>query len=283
MLLLALSRTARRNKRTRRIPRSAVIGLAVIALYLALALFAPLIAPYPEMAIVARPYESPSLRFWLGTDTLGRDMLSRIIFGARNTLGIALLTTLLSFLLGGGAGLLAATAGRWIDQGLSRAADVLIALPKLIFALMLLAMLGTSVATLITIIAVLDSPRVFRLSRALAVNVSAMDFVDVARLRGESALWIVRKEVLPNILTPLLGEFGVRFVFVFSFIAALGFLGLGLQPPTADWGSMVKENATLVSFGNVIAMVPAAAIAILALAVNTVLDWAMNLSTGLTD
>jgi len=257
--------------------------LAVIALYLALALFAPLIAPYHEMAIVARPYEPPSLRFWLGTDTLGRDMLSRIIFGARNTLGIALLTTLLSFLLGGGAGLLAATAGRWIDQALSRAADVLIALPKLIFALMILAMLGTSVTTLITTIAVLDSPRVFRLSRALAVNVSAMDFVDVARLRGESAFWIVRKEVLPNILTPLLGEFGVRFVFVFSFMAALGFLGLGLQPPTADWGSMVKENATLVSFGNVIAIVPAAAIAILALAVNTVLDWAMNLSAGLTD
>lgn len=282
-MLLVLSRAAKRGKRTRRIPRSAAIGLAVIALYLALALFAPLIAPYREMGIVARPYEAPSLRFWLGTDTLGRDMLSRIIFGARNTLGIALLTTLLSFLLGGGAGLLAATAGRWLDQALGRAADVLIALPKLIFALMILAILGTSVTTLIITIAVLDSPRVFRLSRALAVNVSAMDFVDVARLRGESAFWIVRKEVLPNLLTPLLGEFGVRFVFVFSFIAALGFLGLGLQPPTADWGSMVKENATLVSFGNVIAIVPAAAIAILALAVNTVLDWAMNLSTGLTD
>ena len=175
----------------------------------------------------------------MGTDQLGRDMFSRLIYGARNTVGIALLTTILSFALGGGLGLLAAIAKGWIDQGLSRIVDALMAIPVLIFALLLLSIFGTSVTTWCWCMAVLDSTRVFRLTRAVAQNVVVMDYVEAARLRGEKLPWIMRREILPNIMAPLVAEFGLRFCFVFLTISALSFLGLGLQPPTADWGSMV--------------------------------------------
>lgn len=270
-------------QRIRRIPIPALIGIAVILVNAIVAIFAPFIAPYGEAEIVGLPYNPPDAVFLLGTDTLGRDMLSRIVYGARNTIGIALLTTLLSFFLGAGAGFLAATVGGWVDQLLSRAVDVMISIPKLIFALMILSIVGASVPTMIVTIALLDSTRIFRLSRALAVNISALDFVDVARLRGESTFWIVRKEILPNVAAPLLAEFGLRFTFVFLFISSLGFLGLGIQPPAADWGSMVKDNSTLITFGSLAALMPALAIAMLALAVNFVIDWAVNLTSGLKD
>lgn len=270
-------------QRIRRIPVPALIGLMIIAINIAVAVTAPLIAPFGESEIAGLPYNPPDATFLLGTDTLGRDMLSRIIYGARNTIGIALVTTLLSFLLGAGAGFVAATAGGWTDQILSRTVDVMMSIPKLIFALMILSILGASVPTMIVTIAVLDSTRIFRLSRSLAINVGALDFVEVARLRGESTFWIVRKEILPSVTSPLLAEFGLRFTFVFLFISSLGFLGLGIQPPAADWGSMVKDNSTLITFGSLVALVPALAIATLALAVNFVVDWAVNMTSGLED
>ena len=145
-------------------------------------------------------------------------------------------------MLGGALGLIAAVLGGWVDQVLSRAVDVLMAIPQLIFALVLLSIFGPSVVNLILIIAVLDSTRVFRLTRAVAMNVVVMDFVEAARLHGEKLGWIMRREVLPNILPPLVAEFGLRFCFVFLTISALSFLGLGIQPPTADWGSMVERT-----------------------------------------
>ncbi len=270
-------------QRIRRIPIPALIGLTVIAINIAVALTAPLIAPFGESEIAGLSYNSPDTTFLLGTDSIGRDMLSRIIYGARNTIGIALVTTLLSFLLGAGAGFVAATAGGWTDQILSRTVDVMISIPKLIFALMILSILGASIPTMIVTIAVLDSTRIFRLSRSLAINVGVLDFVEVARLRGENTFWIVRKEILPSVTAPLLAEFGLRFTFVFLFISSLGFLGLGIQPPAADWGSMVKDNSTLITFGSLVAFVPALAIAILALAVNFVVDWVVNMTSDLKD
>ena len=272
-----------RRSRRRRIPLVALIGLIVIAFYGLVGLLAPMISPHGETEIVGNPYEPPGLRFWLGTDNLGRDMLSRLIYGARNTISIALATTLLSFLVGVSGGFLAASAGGWVDQLLGRSVDVLMAVPKLIFALLILTILGTSIPTLIVTIAVLDSTRVFRLSRSLAMGIGVMDFVEVARLRGESLLWIMRKEILPNAIAPLMVEFGLRFCFVFLFISALGFLGLGIQPPTADWGSMVKDNSALITFGSIVPVLPAAAIAILALAVNFAIDWVVKLTSGLKD
>jgi peptide/nickel transport system permease protein len=266
-----------------RAPVSAWLGLLVIAAYAVVAVFAPLVAPHGESVVVGNQYEPWSEQFFFGTDQLGRDMLSRLIFGARNTIGIAVLTTSLSFLIGGVLGLLAATLGGWADQLLARAVDILMAIPQLIFALMLLSIFGSSMVNLILIIAVLDSTRVFRLTRAVAMNVVVLDFVEAARLQGERLGWIMTREVLPNILPPIVVEFGLRFCFVFLTISALSFLGLGIQPPTADWGSMVRENATLINYGDVTPLLPAGAIALLTVAVNFVVDWLLHKTSGLKD
>jgi len=264
-------------------PWSAKLGVALIVIYVVVALFAPLIAPYGERAIVGYEYEPWSQTHPLGTDNLGRDMLSRLIYGARNTVGIAFATTMLAFLLGGAMGLIAATLGGWTDQLLSRLVDVMMAIPQLIFALLILTIVGTSVLSLILVIAVLDSTRVYRLSRAVAMNIVVMDFVEAAKLRGEGLWWIIRHELLPNAMPPLVAEFGLRFCYVFLFISALSFLGLGIQPPTADWGSMVRENATLISFGDITPLLPAACIAVLTIAVNFVVDWFLMKTSGLKE
>ena len=264
-------------------PVSTWFGIVVLVIYVLVALMAPVLAPFGEAEVVGRQYEPWSDQFVFGTDQIGRDVFSRLIFGARNTVGIAIVTTLLSFVLGGTVGMLSATIGGWVDQIAGRAVDVLMAIPQLIFALVLLSIFGTSAINLILIIAVLDSTRVYRLSRAVAMNVVVLDFVEAAKLQGESLGRIVASEVLPNILPPLVAEFGLRFCFVFLTIAALSFLGLGIQPPTADWGSMVRENATLISYGDITPLLPASAIALLTIAVNFVVDWFLHKASGLKD
>ena len=262
-------------------PFSAKLGLVTITAYLVVALFAPVVAPYSETEILGGAYEVWSDKYLLGTDNLGRDMLSRLIFGARNTIGIALAAVVIAFAIGGVTGMLSAILGGWYDTIISRIVDILMAIPGLVFALLILTILGTSMTTLVLVIAVLDSTRVYRITRAAAMNVAVMDFVEVARLRGEGLWWVIRKEILPNIMAPLLAEFGLRFCFVFLFIAALSFLGLGIQPPTADWGSMVRDNATLINYDDITPLLPAAAIAVLTVAVNFVVDWLLHQSSGL--
>ena len=264
-------------------PWSARFGLLVIAIYVFAAFAAPILTPYGESEIVGSEFEPWGEGFVLGTDNLGRDMLTRLLYGARNTIGIAFATTCLAFLLGGAGGLMATTLGGWTDQVLSRMVDVLMAIPTLIFALLILTITGTSILALILVIAVLDSTRVFRLARAVSMNVVVLDFVEAARLRGEGTGWIIFREVLPNSLPPLVAEFGLRFCFVFLFISALSFLGLGLQPPTADWGSMVRDNATLITYGDITPLLPAAAIALLTVGVNFVVDWFLHKTSGLRD
>jgi peptide/nickel transport system permease protein len=277
------SRGTRLWRNLRKAPASAWFGLIVIAIYLVTAVFAPLLAPYSETELIGGAFEPWGGQFILGTDQLGRDMLSRLIYGARNTVGIAFLTTLLSFLLGGALGLAAAISGGWVDQALSRSVDVLMSIPQLIFALVLLSILGPSVLNLIIIIAVLDSTRVFRLSRSVAQGVVVMDYVEAARLRGEKLPWIMRREILPNIMPPMVAEFGLRFCFVFLTISALSFLGLGIQPPTADWGSMVRDNAALITYGDITPLLPAGAIALLTVSVNFVVDWFLHKTSGLKE
>jgi peptide/nickel transport system permease protein len=264
-------------------PISAWFGMIVILIYAVCAIFAPLIAPYGEAEIVGKAYQPASGQFLIGTDQIGRDLFSRLIYGARNTIGIALITTLVSFCVGGTFGVLAALKRGWLDLGISRLVDAFLAIPVLIFALMLLAVFGKSITNLVLILALLDSTRVFRLARAVAMNVVVMDFVEAARLRGENMRWIVYKEIVPNILPPLITEFGLRFCFVFLTISALSFLGVGIQPPTADWGSMVAENKTLITYGNPTPLYPAAAIALLTVAVNFVVDWFLHKTSGLRD
>ena len=270
-------------------PLTARFGLLVILVYVFVALFAPFIAPYGEAEVFPIPYAPWSSEFLFGTDQIGRDIFSRLIYGARNTVGIAVATTALAFIIGGILGLAAAIARGWLDQLLSRTVDVLMAIPSLIFALVLLSIFGSTVTNLIIIIAVLDSTRVFRLTRAVSINVVVMDYVEAARLRGEGLVWIMRREILPNIMPPLIAEFGLRFCFVFLTIAALSFLGVGIQPPTADWGSMVRENASLIQFAQydikagLTPLLPASAIALLTVAVNFVVDWFLHKTSGIRD
>lgn len=264
-------------------PLTAKFGLFMIIAYIFVAVFAPLLAPYGEAEVVGRQYAPWSDEFLLGTDQIGRDMLSRMIYGARNSVSIAFITTVLAFVLGSIIGLLSATVGGWIDQLLGRFVDTLMAIPGLIFTLVMLTIFGTDLLTLILVIGVFDSTRVFRLSRAVALNIVVMDFVEAARLQGEKLPWIMLREVLPNILPPLAAEFGLRFCFVFLTIAALSFLGLGVQPPTADWGAMVYENNTLISYGDITPLLPAAAIALLTVSVNFVVDWFLHKTSGLRD
>ena len=264
-------------------PPTAVFGLVVVVVYSVLALLAPLLAPYGETQIVAGEYAPWSLAHPLGTDNLGRDMLTRLIYGARNTIGIAIVTTVLAFLVGGVGGLVAGTLRGWVDQLLGRVVDVLMAVPSLIFTLLLLAIFGTSVLSMIVIIAGVESTRIFRLARALALGIGVLDYVDAARLRGEGLAWLIAREILPNAVAPLIAEFGLRFCFVFLFIAGLSFLGLGIQPPTADWGSMVRESAALISYGDITPLLPAGAIALLTVGVNFIVDWMLHRSSGLND
>ncbi len=274
---MSLSRTLRS------MPLATRIAVVVTAAYALVALLAPLLAPHGQAEIVGAQFELWGGDYPLGTDALGRDMLSRLIWGARNTVGIALLTTVLAFALGSVTGLLAAALGGWTDLALSRTVDVLMAVPPLIFILLALSALGPGLVNLVLVIAVLDATRVFRLSRAAAMNVMVMDYIEAARLRGEGTWWIIRREVLPNIAAPLIAEFGLRFCFVFLTISALSFLGLGLPPPMADWGGMVRDNAALIAFGDTTPLLPAACIAVLTVSVNFIVDWLLHRASGLKD
>ncbi len=264
-------------------PLTAVFGLMVIVIYLFAALGAPHLAPYEQTAIVGGQFLPWNAEHRLGTDNLGRDTLSRMIYGARNTVGVALITTLIAFVVGAGMGLLSATVGRKLDQFLTLVVDIVMAIPALILSLVLLSILGTSLPVLVLVIALVDSTRVFRLTRAVAMNVVVMDFIEAAKIRGEGLFHLIFREILPNITAPLIAEFGLRFCFVFLTISALSFLGLGIQPPTADWGSMVREFASLIAFGDVTPLLPAGAIALLTVAVNFVVDWMLHRSSGLKD
>ncbi|MBL4627288.1 MAG: ABC transporter permease [Roseicyclus sp.] len=270
-------------KEMRTAPMTASFGMLMILIYIIVAVFAPLIAPFSETEIVGREYDAWNNVNLLGTDNLGRDMLSRLIYAARNTVGIAFIITALAFFLGSILGLLAAIVGGWVDQALSRTVDVLMAIPSLIFAMLLLTIFGTSVVSMIIVIALIDSTRVFRLARSVAMNIVVMDYVEAAKLRGEGLWRLITREILPNAMAPLVAEFGLRFCFVFLMISALSFLGLGMQPPTADWGSMVKDNATLITFGDITPLLPAGAIALLTVSVNFVVDWQLHRASGLKE
>ena len=262
---------------------SGVIGLAITASIVVAVLLAPLIAPFGEGELVGEVWGPVSATAWLGLDNLGRDLLTRLLYGGRITLLIALSSTAIAFLIGMTLGFAAAVRGGWVDTLLARGVDAVMAIPTLIFALVLLSVLGTSIPILIGTIAALSSTRVFRLSRALGGNIVAMDYVEAARLRGEGLAWLMVFEVLPNALMPLIAEFGLRLCANFLFIAALSFLGLGIQPPLADWGGMVRDNAAAVSYGGLAPLLPAAAIGIFAIGVNLVVDWILAGQSGQQD
>lgn len=267
--------------RAREIPISAWIGIGGIGIAVVCAVFAPFIAPYGERDIVGSVWEPMGGTYLLGTDNLGRDLLSRMIFGARTTLAVSLAATIISFSLGIFLSFTAAVSRGLLDQVLSRFNDLMMSIPTLIFALVVLAVLPQNLVVLILVMALVESTRVYRLGRAVALDVAVMEFVEAAKLRGEGTMWIIFREILPNTLSPLLAEFGLRFAFSILFLSTLSFLGLGIQPPAADWGGMVKDNKDGIIFGISAALVPGSAIAALAVCVNLVVDWLLKRTSSL--
>jgi peptide/nickel transport system permease protein len=262
---------------------SGLIGLIAVGTISLIVLAAPLIAPHGEGELLGEVWGPPSAEAWLGLDNLGRDLFTRLLYGGRITLLVALAATLLAMVIGCTLGFTAAIAGGLVDTVLARAIDAVLGIPTLIFALVLLSVLGTSIPVLIGTIACLASTRVFRLSRAIGGNIVALDYFEAARLRGEGVPWLLAFEVLPNALAPLTAEFGLRLCANFLFIAALSFLGLGIQPPLADWGGMVRDNAAAISFGGLAPLIPAAAIGVFAISINLVVDWVLAVQAGQAD
>jgi peptide/nickel transport system permease protein len=253
--------------------RSGKIGLAVLAFWIVVALLAPVLLPqnFGEMSD-AGVFEGMGADHWLGTDYLGRDMLARIIAGTPYTIGVAFAATLLACGAGALLGLLAAVSGGWLDAVLSRSLDTVVSIPSKMLALVIIAGFGSSITLLVATAAIVYTPGCFRIIRSLAVNINAMDYIVVARARGEGRAYIMRREILPNILGPLLADMGLRFVYAIRLLASLSFLGLGVQPPMADWGSLVRENLGALPVGGVSVVGPAIAIAMLTIAVNLVID-----------
>ncbi len=248
-------------------------GLLVVLAWLLVAALAPWLVPAPGQEIGALDvFAAPQAGHWLGADYLGRDMLGRVLLGARYTVGVALVAALLASTIGTVVALLAAVSGGWLDAVLSRGMDTLISIPSKLFALIMVAAFGASVPLLVATAAIIYVPGAFRIARALAINISALDYVLVARTRGETRWHLMLREVLPNILSPMLVDLGLRFVYVVLLLASLSFLGLGVQPPAADWGTLVRENLGALWQGGMAVVAPALAIASLTMAVNLVVD-----------
>ena len=253
---------------------TSVVCISVIVCFIFVVLFAPVLAPHPEGAILTN--ESFALRdetLMLGSDFLGRDLFSRLIYGARVTMSVALAISSIAFFVGAALGSFASVKGGWVDSTLSRIVDALISFPAIMIALIVISSLGSSFAVLIFTVAMIDATRVFRVARALGMDIVVQDYIEAARVRGEKLGWIMWHELLPNALAPLAAEFGIRFTYAILFISALSFLGLGVQPPHADLGVMVKENMQGLLYGSYAPIFPALCIAMVTLSVNLLVDW----------
>jgi peptide/nickel transport system permease protein len=257
------------------------IGLCIILFWALVAIFAPLLTPYPVGEIVDWDYfGAVSAKFLMGTDYLGRDILSRVMMGARFTVGISLAAVTIACTGGVLLGMIAAVAEGWFDMILSRLLDAFNGIPSLLFGLVVVAAVGSSIPVLVLTLAAIYLPGAYRFARALSVNVNTMDFVTVARARGERTPYLILHEIFPNILGPVLADLGLRFVFIVLVLSGLSFLGLGVQPPNADWGALVRENIGGLSFGAPAVLFPSIAIATLTIAVNMFID---NLPTKIRD
>ncbi len=263
------------------------VGIAVVGFWMIIVFTAPFIAPYHEADILDEAlfivpgsdekypetdFQSPSKVAYLGTDYLGRDLLSRILYGARVTIGISLAATFIAYLVGITLGIAAAVGGGKLDSALSRFNDAFLSIPSIMLALVVIAAIGSTIPILIVLTGLIYATSVFRIARSLGLDVMVSDFVEAARVRGEGLWWIITREILPNIAMPMATDFGLRFVYVILFISSLSFLGLGVQPPTSDWGSMVRENLAGLPYGSIAPLVPALAIGTLTVAINLIVD-----------
>ena len=263
------------------------IGVCVVVFWMVIVFIGPSISPYHEADILdealfivpgsddlypATDFQPPSKVAWLGTDYLGRDTLSRTLYGARTTIGISLASTLLAYLVGVTLGIAAAVGGMVLDSVLSRLNDAILSIPSIMLALVMIAAIGSTIPILIVLTGLIYAASVFRIARSLGLDVMVSDFVEAARVRGEGLWWIITREILPNVAMPMATDFGLRFVYIILFISSLSFLGLGVQPPQSDWGSMVRESLAGLPYGSIAPLVPALAIATLTIAINMIVD-----------
>ncbi|SMF30951.1 peptide/nickel transport system permease protein [Tistlia consotensis] len=252
------------------------VGLAagaIVLFWAIVALVGPDLAPHPPGEIVDFDFYGPvSARLWMGSDYLGRDIFSRILMGARYTVGISLAAVCIACFSGIVLGMTAAVIGGWFDTLLSRFLDALSSIPSKLFGLVVVAAVGSSIPVLVLVLAVIYTPGSYRFARALAVNSNTMDYVAVARARGEGTGYLITQEILPNIAGPVLADLGLRFVFIVLLLSGLSFLGLGVQPPYADWGSLVRENLGGLPFAAPAVIFPCLAIASLTISVNLLID-----------
>jgi ABC-type dipeptide/oligopeptide/nickel transport system permease subunit len=262
--------------------RDGVAGLLILGLVLAIALLGPVFAPHDPYATVGVPASPPSSDALLGTDVLGRDILSRVLHGGLSVLWLGALTTMLVMLAGVTIGMAAGYVGSWVDAGLMRVLDVILSVPALLLVLLLVTGLGTTIAVLVLGAVAVQIPSVARLVRAATQEVSTRAYVEAAVARGERAIAIMLRDVLPNIASIVLADFGIRFGYSVIIIASMNFLGLGLDPPAADWGLMISENRQVLATNPLAVVAPAALLALLTLAVNLVAD-AYGLSRGTSD
>jgi peptide/nickel transport system permease protein len=250
---------------------SGVVGLALLVVVLALVLVGPLLSPHDPAESLGMAGTSPDSAYPLGLDKLGRDVLSRLLWGGRSVVFLAAAATLACF----GFGMLfGVTAGynRRLEGALMRSVDVIRAFPPLLFFLIIVTALGTSVWVLILGVTVVQAPGIARLSHTATKEVSLRAYVEAAIARGERAFTVIRREILPNILSPLIADAGLRFTFSILLVASVNFLGLGLQPPRSDWGLMVSENRDILTLNPWAVFAPAALIALLTIGVNLVGD-----------
>jgi peptide/nickel transport system permease protein len=262
---LALLADAARLGRTR-------VGLAIVAVIVVIALAGPLVAPYSPTEFVAAPNSGPSSEAVFGADALGRDVLSRFLNGGRTVLWLAAAATLLGMIVGVVVGLTAAYARNWLDDVLMRANDVLLAFPQIIFVLLAVSAIGPKLWLIVLTVGITHAPRVARVMRGAALEVVERDFVKSAEVVGERRWRIVFGEVLPNVTSPLLIELGLRMTYSIGLVAAISFLGFGLQPPTADWGLMINENRLSITVQPWAVVLPVAAIGLLTVGTNLITD-----------
>jgi peptide/nickel transport system permease protein len=266
-----------------RLTWTAILAGSVLLFWLFLAVFGPLIAPHGEAEIISTSTFAPIGEGGvLGTDKLGRDVLSRLIYGVRTTLLLALVTTVISFVVGVTLGFAAAILKGWFDIIVSRIVEAFMAFPSTLLALVIIGAFGTSITVLVLTVGLVLSTSVFRVSRALGYDIGVMDFVEAARARGEGTWWVLTREIFPNSMAPLIAEFGLRFTFSILFLSGLSFLGLGVQEPAADWGLMVQENVGGLFLGSSAALIPAACIASLTICMNLLVDWFQQRQQGET-
>ncbi len=259
---------------------TAKLGFLILGLNLFIVVAGPLLAPHPPNDLISDETFAPIGEDGpLGTDALGRDLLSRMLYGARTTIGLSFLATLIGFVIGMGMGFTAAEASEWVDDLISRIVDVMMSFPPMLLALIVIAGLGSSITVLVVTVGITHASRVARISRAIAMEIALNDFVEVARARGESLLSILRREIWPNSIRPLAAEFGLRFTYSILFLSGLSFLGLGIQPPMSDWGMMVKENLAGLHYGSWAALLPAAAVSLITVGINLIVDW-LGAQTG---